>query len=55
MFSARRNTDLLPLAQTLLGLVDELTTAMLPAGPGDIQEMQQRWHAALAPLPTPAQ
>jgi len=50
MFTARRNTDLLPLAQTLLSLSDELTQALLPAmerTPGDADE---RWQAALAQL-----
>lgn len=50
MFTARRNTDLLPLAQTLLSLSDELTQALLPAmerAPGDADE---RWAAALAQL-----
>lgn len=48
LFSARSNTDLLPLAQTLLALCDELTQALLPhmqsAG------MEARWEAALAQL-----
>jgi ATP-dependent helicase/nuclease subunit B len=50
MFSARRNTDLLPLAQTLLSLSDELTQALLPAmeaAPGDADA---RWQAALQQL-----
>ena len=50
MFSARRNTDLLPLAQTLLSLSDELTQALLPAmeaTPGDADE---RWRVALEQL-----
>src|SRR5450830_1017968 len=50
MFTARRNTDLLPLAQTLLSLSDELTQALLPAmekAPGDADE---RWQAALNQL-----
>lgn len=50
MFTARRNTDLLPLAQTLLSLSDELTQALLPAmerAPGDADA---RWEAALAQL-----
>ncbi|KAF3997567.1 PD-(D/E)XK nuclease family protein [Glaciimonas immobilis] len=59
IFSARRNTDLLPLAQTLLALSDELTQALLPS----IREMAlqepslreagdiaQRWQAALEQL-----
>lgn len=54
MFGARRNTDLLPLAQTLLSLSDELTRALLPAMermPGDADA---RWQAALAQLPPAA-
>src|SRR5580765_1544804 len=50
MFGARRDTDLLPLAQTLLSLSDELTQALLPAMervPGDADA---RWQAALAQL-----
>ena len=50
MFAARRNTDLLPLAQTLLSLSDELTQALLPvmqAVPGDADA---RWQAALEQL-----
>lgn len=50
MFSARRDTDLLPLAQTLLTLSDELSQALLPAmecAPGDADA---RWQAALAQL-----
>ncbi|TFV88978.1 PD-(D/E)XK nuclease family protein [Oxalobacteraceae bacterium OM1] len=53
LFSARRNTDLLPLAQTLLCLFDELTRALLPAlelSPGAAEE---RWQAALEQLPLP--
>ncbi|MGN6390345.1 MAG: PD-(D/E)XK nuclease family protein [Burkholderiaceae bacterium] len=49
LFAVRRNTDLLPLAQTLLTLCDELTRAMLPqAGAADA-----RWESALAQLPPP--
>ena len=50
LFEARRNTDLLPLARTLLALSDELTAALLPtalAQPGDIED---RWHTALKQL-----
>ncbi|HEY4319029.1 MAG TPA: PD-(D/E)XK nuclease family protein [Herbaspirillum sp.] len=61
MFGARRNADLLPLAQTLLSLSDELTEALLPA----MQRAQEgvdddgagaeaRWDAALAQLPPSA-
>ena len=51
LFAARRNIDLLPLAQTLLALSDELTQTLLPAvrvAPGAAEE---RWRAALAQLP----
>ncbi|WP_034295748.1 PD-(D/E)XK nuclease family protein [Herbaspirillum sp. RV1423] len=54
MFTARRNTDLLPLAQTLLSLSDELTQALLPAmerAPGDADV---RWQAAMDQLPPSA-
>ncbi|WP_211472434.1 PD-(D/E)XK nuclease family protein [Collimonas humicola] len=58
LFTARRNTDLLPLAQTLLALSDELTQAMLPSlhagGDGvdgsDGDEIAQRWQHALEQL-----
>lgn len=54
LFAAKRNADLLPLAQTLLSLSDELTQALLPAlriAPGNLE---QRWQAALAELSPPA-
>ena len=47
MFSARRNTDLLPLAQTLLALSDELTQALLPAMQLAPDDADARWQAAL--------
>ncbi|GIZ52000.1 PD-(D/E)XK nuclease family protein [Noviherbaspirillum aridicola] len=53
LFSARRNTDLLPLAQTLLGLFDELSAALLPVLQGDAGAADSRWQAALAQLPPP--
>ncbi|MBB3214147.1 ATP-dependent helicase/nuclease subunit B [Herbaspirillum sp. Sphag1AN] len=53
MFSARRNTDLLPLAQTLLSLSDELTQALLPAMQLAPDDADARWQAALKQL-TPA-
>jgi len=53
LFSARRSTDLLPLAQTLLTLSDELTEAMLPQVLSNVAE--RTWHDALAQLPLPAQ
>ncbi|MES2073304.1 MAG: PD-(D/E)XK nuclease family protein [Pseudomonadota bacterium] len=55
LFSARRNTDLLPLAQTLLSLSDELTLALLPTVQAGKEDIQQRWHAALAQMPPPTQ
>lgn len=54
LFSARRNTDLLPLAQTLLGLFDELSAALLPALQSDPGAADSRWQAALQQLPPPA-
>ncbi|EJM98585.1 PD-(D/E)XK nuclease family protein [Herbaspirillum sp. YR522] len=56
MFSARRNADLLPLAQTLLALSDELTLALLPeirAGAGAADVGRDRWRQALATLLEP--
>ncbi|MDB5841885.1 MAG: nuclease family protein, partial [Herminiimonas sp.] len=50
LFSARRNTDLLPLAQTLLNLSDELTQTLLPAVQQTPEAVEQRWHDALAHL-----
>ncbi len=50
LFAARRNTDLLPLAQTLLGLADELTAALLPAALAQLEDVEDRWQAALAQL-----
>ena len=54
LFGTGRNTDLLPLAQTLLALSDELTAAMLPAMERQPQEVADRWDAALAQLPASA-
>ena len=50
LFAARRNTDLMPLAQTLLALCDELTAALLPAALAQPEAIEDRWHAALARL-----
>lgn len=52
LFTARRNTDLLPLAQTLLALSDELTQVMLPFlhSGGDDGDAEQRWQNALEQL-----
>lgn len=55
LFGAKRNTDLLPLAQTLLGLADELTQALLPSVQLGKDELARRWHSALAQLPLPVQ
>jgi len=56
MFSARRNADLLPLAQTLLSLSDELTLALLPeirANADGEEAAAGRWTQALAQLLEP--
>ncbi len=50
LFAARRNTDLLPLAKTLLTLSDELTAALLPLALSLPGAMEQRWQRALAQL-----
>lgn len=58
LFTAKRNSDLLPLAQTLLCLFDELSHALVPAlhvAPEESgEELDARWRAALAQLPSPA-
>ena len=48
LFEARRNTDLLPLAKTLIGLSDELTEALLSAAVKQPAAVEDRWRAALA-------
>lgn len=48
LFEARRNTDLLPLAKTLIGLSDELTEALLSAAVKQPDAVEDRWRAALA-------
>lgn len=53
LFGARRNTDLLPLAEILLTLSDELTLAMLPSLRVATDVGDRRWQAALETL-TPA-
>lgn len=53
LFSARRNTDLLPLAQMLLTLFDELTEALLPSMQVSAAAAEDRWQAALEQLPPP--
>jgi ATP-dependent helicase/nuclease subunit B len=50
LFSAKRNTDLLPLAQTLLALSDELTQTLLPSVEFSPDWAEQRWQEALAQL-----
>lgn len=50
LFTARRNTDLLPLAEILLTLSDELTQAMLPALQVTPDAADMRWQAALEKL-----
>jgi ATP-dependent helicase/nuclease subunit B len=56
LFGAKRNTDLLPLTQTILALIDELTTALLPEMDivQDAPDVDQRWDRALAQLPLSA-
>lgn len=54
LLAARRNTDLLPLAQTLIALFDELTQALLPSVQHSPDAMQERWRTALEQLSTPA-
>ena len=55
LFSARRNTDLLPLAETLLTLFDELNCTLLPAMRDSVEATDDLWQAALAQLPPSAQ
>ncbi len=50
LFAARRNTDLLPLAQTLISIADELTAALLPTALAQPDSVDDRWRAALAQL-----
>ncbi len=50
LFQARRNTDLLPLANTLLHLSDELTQSLLPGIRGAPATLDARWQAALEHL-----
>ena len=47
LFEARRNTDLLPLARTLISLSDELTEALLATALKQPEAVKDRWHAAL--------
>ncbi len=50
LFSARRNTDLLPLGQTLLDLCDELSQSLLPLLKADPDLVQEKWQAAVMQL-----
>lgn len=50
LFGARRNTDLLPLAEILLTLSDELTQALLPSLKATPNFADERWQAALQKL-----
>ena len=54
LFAARRNVDLLPLAQTLMTLFDELSEALLPAMHIEPNAAEEKWQAALEQLPLPA-
>ena len=54
LFTARRNTDLLPLAQTLLALFDELTRALVPSMQLAPDAAEECWQAALEQLPMQA-
>ena len=51
LFTERRDTDLLPLSQTLLALADELTAALLPTMQAYPDDANARWEAALGQLP----
>lgn len=55
LFGARSNTDLLPLAQMLLQLSDELTAAHLPQLANNPGWAQECWQQALDQLPKPSQ
>jgi ATP-dependent helicase/nuclease subunit B len=50
LFTARRNTDLLPLAQTLLSLCDELSQSLLPQLRNNPDSVKMRWQTAIAQL-----
>lgn len=51
LFGARSNTDLLPLAQLLLTMADELTEAHLPTIVQQPELAEQYWQQGLAQLP----
>lgn len=55
LFGAKRNTDLLPLAKTLLSLSDELTKAMLPLLDTSPAMVDAAWQNALDNLSPQAQ
>ena len=50
LLAAHRNTHLLPLAQTLLSINDELNAALLPSALAQPDGVEDRWRAALAQL-----
>lgn len=50
LFTARQNVDLLPLAQTLLSLFDELTQTLLPSMQQSPAVIDEQWQAALEKL-----
>jgi ATP-dependent helicase/nuclease subunit B len=54
LFTARSNTDLLPLAELLLTLSDELTRSLLPTALAAPDALSARWEQALAALSPPA-
>ncbi|HEY5801702.1 MAG TPA: PD-(D/E)XK nuclease family protein, partial [Burkholderiaceae bacterium] len=54
LFAARSNTDLLPLAEMLLTLSDELTKSLLPQTLRSSESVAERWNQALGQLPAPA-
>lgn len=53
LFGARSNVDLFPLAQTLLGLCNELSLALLPTIDLNPDAARERWQQALEQLPAP--
>ncbi len=50
LLGTHRNTDLLPLAQTLLSINDELNTALLPSALAQPDHIEDRWRTALEQL-----
>jgi ATP-dependent helicase/nuclease subunit B len=55
LFHAKRNTDLLPVAQSLLKLFDELSETLLPSMQTDADASDAEWRTALESLSMPAQ